>query len=125
MSGRDNIKFTDRLSTAADARRAMLDKFRSRPAADDPEVIARNERRQALADAREARHAEQEAARAVQEAARREMRALEGAQAEARARAEDEQRNREATERAKRDAALVVEQKAARDARYAARKAHK
>ena len=38
---------SERLSTAAAAKRAMLERFRNRPAADDPAVIAREEARRA------------------------------------------------------------------------------
>jgi len=92
--------FGERLSAAADARRAALERFRARPGPDDPAVVARRAARQAVSEAREARAAEREAAREA-EAARR------------------------TAERADRDAALEAERKAARDARYAARKARR
>jgi Family of unknown function (DUF6481) len=44
----------------------MLDKFRARPAADDPAVVAKHEARQLLSEAREVRTAEREAARIAQ-----------------------------------------------------------
>jgi hypothetical protein len=118
MSGYTNKNFSERLSTAADARKAMLDKFRARPAADDPAVVARQVARRLINDAREARMAEKEAARMAREA-------REAAERSARETAEQEQRVREATELAERKAALEAERKAARDARYAARKARK
>jgi Family of unknown function (DUF6481) len=118
MSGYTNKNFSERLSTAAEARKAMLDKFRARPTADDPAVVARQEARQAISDARQARTAEKEAARRAEEA-------REAAERSAREAAEQEQRLREAAELAEREAALETERKAARDARYAARKARK
>ncbi len=59
---------TDRLEAAAKAKQAMLEKFRTRPAADDPEVVARQEARQAISDARAARVAEREAESAAEAA---------------------------------------------------------
>ena len=118
MSGHTNKNFSERLSTAAQAKKAMLDKFRARPAPDDPAVVAKHEARQALSDAREARTAEREAARIAQKA-------RETAERSARETADKEQRVREDAELTQREAALKSERKAARDARYAARKARK
>ncbi len=118
MSGHKDKKFSERLSTAADAKKAMLDKFRARPAADDPAVIARRAARQAISDARQARIAERGAARLAQEV-------REAAERHAHEMAEQERRVHEAAEAAEREAALELERKAARDARYAARKGRK
>src|SRR5215218_3434353 len=101
MSGHKDKKFSERLSTAADAKKALLDKFRARPAADDPAVVARQEARHAISDARDARVAEQEIARAEQQAARLAQDAQEAAEREARETVEQEQRNREAADGAK------------------------
>ncbi|MFD0938910.1 DUF6481 family protein, partial [Methylobacterium trifolii] len=65
---KDN-QLTDRLETAAKAREAMLDRYRSRPPADDPAVIARQAERQAVISAREERSRERETARIASEAA--------------------------------------------------------
>ena len=116
MARHTNKNFSERLSTAADAKRTMLEKFRARPAAEDPAVVARQEARRAISDAREARMAEQEATRKVQDA-------HEAAEREARMMAERERQTLEAAEALEREAALEIERKAARDARYAARKA--
>ena len=118
MARHTNKNFSERLSTAADAKKTMVEKFRARPAADDPAVVARHEARRAISDAREARKAEQETTRRVQDA-------HEAATRVARDMAEQEQRSLEAAEALEREAALEVERKAARDARYAARKARK
>jgi hypothetical protein len=106
--------FDDRLSAAAAAKQAVLERFLARPSPDDPAVIAQQAALKAIADAREARAAERralkeaEAARvAAEEAARRA--AEQAAAAEAKARA----------------ASTEAQRKAARDARYAARKARK
>ena len=107
-----------RRTAAADAKRAMLEQFRARPSLDDPEIARRVAERAAIAQARAEREAAKATARAA-EAARL------AAEAEARAReiaareAEEAARAREAL----RDkSALLAEQKARRDARYAARK---
>jgi Family of unknown function (DUF6481) len=107
-------KFSERLTTAADAKAALLEKFRARPAPDSPEALARQAELQAIADAREARNAERWAARAAEAAKQA---------AEEKARAAEEAA-RAAQEKA-RAAAMAQEQKAARDARYAARRARR
>lgn len=111
MSGFKEPGFADRQKAAARARANILEKFRARPSADDPEVKAREaERAQIAANrnrAREAREAEKA------EQARREAEAAAAAAA---------QIAREKEEEAARQAALEAEQKAKRDARYAARK---
>ena len=53
----------DRLEAAAKARSEMLARFRARPTADDPAVLARQSARRAVVDAREARAAERAAQR--------------------------------------------------------------
>lgn len=108
----------DRLGKAAEARKAMLDRFKDRPAADDPAVIARNAERAALAAAREARLAEREAERSAI-AEREETARVERAARDAAESAQAQVAQAEAVEN------LAAEQKAARDARYAARKARK
>jgi len=59
-------QFTERLSTAASARRAMLEKFQAKRTVedvDDPAVRERRAAQEALRAARETRRAEREAAR--------------------------------------------------------------
>jgi hypothetical protein len=106
--------FDDRLSAAAAAKQALLERFRARPSPDDPAEIARQAALKAVSDARDVRIAERKAAKeaeaarlAAEEAARRVQ--AQAAAAEAKVRA----------------AAAEAERKAARDARYAARKARK
>src|SRR5260221_11745796 len=79
-----NPSFADRLTTAASARKAQIEKFRAQPGADDPVVAQRIAERQALSAAREARAAEREAARQVREAAAPAARLPEQAAKEAR-----------------------------------------
>jgi hypothetical protein len=94
---KDNI-YSERAAASANAKKALLEKFKAKPPPDDPAVLARAAERQAIAEAREQRAAERRAAKEA-EAARR------------------------AAEQAARDLQLKAERQAARDARYAARKA--
>ena len=116
MSIFKEMSVADRLSTAANARQAMLEKFRARPKADDPAVRERMAQQVALARAREtriaARKAEREAARIAHEAELARL-AAEKAAADAAERVAEGDRA----------IAMLAEQKAARDQRYAARKA--
>ncbi len=114
-------KFGERQTDSAEAKRAILAKFQSRPAADDPEVQARAAERKAIADAREARMAErrlEREAEAARQAAEREA----AMAADALRRKEEEAA---AADALRQEALLKLEQKAARDARYAARKARR
>src|SRR4051812_14308524 len=63
MSSNKDQQFTERLSTAASARRAMLEKFQARQTVDDPAARERRAAQEALRATREARRAEREAAR--------------------------------------------------------------
>jgi hypothetical protein len=125
MSRNMGVTLEERLSRAADAKKAMLTRFRAVPGPDDPAVAERRIEREAILKAREIRTAEREAAKKTREA---EMAAQAAREAELAAQAE-----REAAEKAAKaaadqvefDALLAAEQKAARDARYAARKAAK
>jgi hypothetical protein len=106
--------FDDRISAAAAAKQALLERFRARPAADDPAEIARQAALKAIADAREARAAER---RAAKEAELARLAAEEAARKAAADLAAKEAKQRAAADEASR--------KAARDAKYAARKARK
>jgi len=106
------------MSSAAEARKATLQRVLSRPGADDPAVIAQKAERAAIVAAREARSAARDTEkRAVAERARVET--------EARLAQEQKAAAEKAAEDAVQAAALLVAQKAARDVRYAARKARK
>jgi hypothetical protein len=106
-------KYEDRRDAAAEAKKALIERFKARPPADDPAVLARAAERKAIQEAREIRAAERARLKAEDDA----RRALEAAAAE-----EAEKR---AAELAARDEAIRAERKAARDAKYAARKARK
>jgi hypothetical protein len=117
----DKLKtgFADRLKTAAEAKQALLDKMRPKPTQIDP------------------LHAERAGLRAAElEAVREERAAAMAAKKQAAAEAELEIQQAQATaeeaalalkrgERKQRKALSAAEAKAARDAKYAARKARK
>ncbi|WP_269714948.1 DUF6481 family protein [Caulobacter sp. NIBR2454] len=112
-----NVDFSDRLKTAAEAKQALLSKLKPKVAVTDPLF----EQRQALREA-EVERVRQE--RAEQKAAAKQA----AAEAEAAVRQAEEALAEEAlankrAERKERKALTAAEQKAKRDARYAARKA--
>jgi hypothetical protein len=121
MAGYNDKNFNDRREAAEKAKRALLEKFQARPGPDDPTVVARQEERKLIAEAR----AERERLREI---AREEERKLQ-AEREAQRRAEELTRIAEekaaAAAAAAAEAELKAEQKAARDRRYAARKARR
>ncbi|MCP3469938.1 DUF6481 family protein [Bradyrhizobium sp. CCGUVB1N3] len=112
MSGFREPGFADRQKAALEARKNLLNKFKSQPGQDDPGVAARRAEREAIA----AKRAEIKSAREAEKAEHR-RREEEAAAAEAARIA------REAEETSAKLAELEAEQKAKRDARYAARKA--
>ena len=111
----------DRLSAAGQAKQAMLDRFRSRPAATDPAVLERQAAQIATEQARDARAADRKAVRDAEAERQAELRAAQ----EVEAAAQEAALAAQAAEAAVRAADLKVEQKAARDARYAARQARR
>ncbi len=117
---KDNL-FNERQAASANAKKALLEKFKAKPPADDPAVLARAAERRAIAEAREARAAERRAAK--EEEARRLAAEQAARDEEARLRAIEEAAR--AAEQAARDLQRKAEQQAARDARYAARKARR
>jgi hypothetical protein len=108
MNSYKNPSFQDRIGRAAEAKRKALEGLRAKPPLDEQALAERKA-------AREARDAAAEGKRAAKKAA------------------EDDRRSREAAEREARAAAAAAapapkteaELKAARDARYAARKKRK
>src|SRR6185437_11312588 len=120
MRGYKEKSFNDRLEEQAKA--ALLERARAKAPQNDPEFAKRQEERKRIAEEREAREAARAGAKAAALRAEEERRA-----AEATARLEAERLAVEEREKAKREEAdklvrLLEEQKAARDARYAARK---
>ena len=123
MSSFKSPDLQERQKTAAAAKAAMLEKHRA--ASKDPELAKRLAARQAISEARAVRVSERRAAKQVRdvEEARQAAHAAELAvQAEREAEKVEAAKVAEQVERA---AVLEIEQKAARDARYAARKAEK
>jgi len=121
--------FTERRNAAVEAKKALLERFKSRPSEDDPEVIARKQEREAILAARAIREKEKEKLRqeklareAAERAERERLAEIARKEAEERARIEAEAREAEEKERLSRYLAEEAEKKARRDARYAARK---
>ena len=121
----NNPDFRERQAASAKAKAALLEKFRAAPGPDDPERRARDEARVKIVEARDARAAEREAARIARERALAEEAAREAERRAAEERAAAEAAERAACLKAEEEARIATEQKAARDARYAARKAAK
>ena len=111
MNGFKEPGFADRQKAALRAKQKLLDKFRAQPKPDDPEVLQRRAEREAIV-------ANREQARLAREAVKAEQRRRE----EETAAAETARIAREEEKAAAHQAALEAEQKAKRDARYAARK---
>ncbi len=112
-----------RKDTAAAAKKALLRKFQA--AAEDPKITQRQAERVAINEARIVRRAEREAAQLKSETELAEELAR-AAKREAQALLETEKAVALlAAEQTEREAAVAAEKKAARDARYAARKAAK
>jgi Family of unknown function (DUF6481) len=116
-----NASFSDRLNAAAAAKKAALERFHTRPGPDDPAVREQQAARKAISDAREVRVAERQAAREAEAA----HQAVEQAAKAAEQAAREAEERRLTAETAARAVALEAERKAARDARYAARKARR
>jgi hypothetical protein len=111
MSGFKEPSFADRQKAAQEARKSILEKFRAKPGLDDPAVIQRQAEREAQA-------AERAKAKQLRDSAKAEKK-IRDAEAAEQATA---QLAREKEEAAAKEVALEAERKAARDARYAARK---
>ena len=106
--------FGSRIANAAKAREAVLARIRAQPGPGDPEFEKLKAERQASTKAREARLAEKQAAK-------EEKLAQEVAEREAQLQVKEDEERRIADEAV----ALLASQKAARDAKYAARKVRK
>ncbi len=120
-----NPTFADRKQSAAEAKKKLLEKFKTAPKLDDPELAAKRAEREAIAKAREARRLERERVkeetkvRKAAELAAKAEAALAAEQAEIAAREAEEKLELE------RHIAEEAAKKAERDARYAARKKRK
>lgn len=121
MSAHKPDNFNDRLTSAAKAKTALLEKFRAKPGPDDPAFLERQATQTAVNAAREARIQERKAARVAEEV----RLAAEKAALAAEQKARDVEEAARKAEGSARSIALAAQQKAARDARYAARAARK
>ncbi|HXT09558.1 MAG TPA: DUF6481 family protein [Roseiarcus sp.] len=127
MSFLNSHKFQDRQEAAAKARKAMAEKFLSRPKYDpnDPAVLAREAERRRILEARTEREKERAKRKAEQEAADAARKVAEEAARQEQLRLEEVARQEaESAQRAELDR-VEFEKKLERDARYAARKERK
>ena len=67
MKNPNDRSFTDRQSNSANAKKALLERFKARPGPDDPVMQQRRAEREAIAAARAEREAEKAAIRAEEE----------------------------------------------------------
>ncbi len=116
-----NATFDERRNAAEAAKKAKLEKFRALTAQINEGAAERGATRQAIVAARDVRAAEREAAQLVNKARAAEDQAAR----EIVLKAEQAERDAKVTEQAECEFASAAERKAARDARYAARKARK
>jgi hypothetical protein len=122
MRGYKEKGFNDRLQEQAKARAALLERARAANPVNDPDFARRQAERKRIAEEREEREKTRVEAKAAAIRAEEERKAAEQAahlEAERLAVEEAERKKREETDKL---AQLLTEQKAARDARYAARK---
>ncbi len=109
----------ERRNASMAAKQALLEKFKTAPSVKDPNIQQRLAERQAIAEARAIRMAERQRIREAELARQAAFKAAE----EAARRASEEEAARRAAELAAREEQIRAEKKAARDARYASRKA--
>jgi hypothetical protein len=120
---RKEPSFAERLQTAAKAKQAQLEKIRAMALANAAHSTERQAVQMQTAEARQNRMAERKYAKRVDAEQRTAQRAVENA-TKARAMAEEKaRRDAERLAQVEADAALKKDQKAARDSKYAARKA--
>jgi hypothetical protein len=135
-SGPKGATVQERLDRAAEAKKALLERFKKQPGPGDKEYEERQAELNAIAEARRQREDARDRQKAAEEAARVEAARLKALdEAETRRKQAEEEARKAAEEAAimaqlkaeeeEKHAALLAEQKAARDARYAARKAAK
>ena len=125
MRGFKEPSLADRREMAAKARQAALEKARAKLASNAPGFADRQAERRAVSEARDKRAAERKLAKAAAAERDEEQRKIEQAERAAAAKAAKEAEAAAAIEAVARAAAAKIESKAARDARYAARKLRK
>jgi Family of unknown function (DUF6481) len=119
MNEPHNTSFSDRLKVAAEAKKAMLAKFKPKPAVTDPHFEERAAMRAAEIEKVRLERAEAKAA------AKQALADAEEARRQADAEREAAELEAKRGQRKERKALTKAEAKAARDARYAARKARR
>jgi len=115
--------FAERLQTAAKAKQVQLEKIRAATLASDAQSTERQAARVETAEARRIRAAENKNANRVTAELRAAQRAAEKAKQAQAAAEEKARKDAERAAQAEADAALKRDQTAARDSKYAARKA--
>ena len=117
--------FPDRMADAAKAKRALLERARENRPAQTPQSAERQAARLAAEVARKARKAERNAISKAEKALKAEKKAAEDAARALAKKVELEAREAEALEQAALEVARQAKLKAARDLKYAARKARR
>ncbi len=123
MNNMPGRTFQDRQQASQDAKSRMLERFKTRPAEDDPAVARQRAERLAIVEARKAREAEREAIRqaekaeaerkaAIEKAAREEAERIEAAAREAERIAEAARIAAEAPRKSLMDAVQYMKQRA-------------
>ncbi len=115
--------FAERLGTAVKAKRTQLEKIRAATLSNDTQAAERQSARVETAEARSIRAAETKASKRAAADQRNAQRAAEKLERDRVAAEEKQRKDAERVAQGKAAAALKLEQKAARDSRYAARKA--
>jgi hypothetical protein len=115
--------FAERLQTAAKAKQAQLEKIRATALANDAQSAERQAARVEVAEARRIRTAEHKDSKRVTAELRATQRAAEEARQADAVTEEKARKDAERVAQVEADAALKKDQKAARDSKYAARKA--
>ena len=121
MPGFKDDDIAERREGSARAKKAMLERFRARQAASQPASTERHAERLAVFEAREGRKVAKQA-KNERQAVERQAREQEAAQL---AKAQEETKAAEKRRKADQAVKSAVDQKAACDARYAARKARR
>jgi hypothetical protein len=127
MSFLNSHKFQDRQEAAAKARKAMSEKFLSRPKYDpnDPAVLAREAERRKVLESRVEREKERALRKIEEEAAEAARKIVEEASRQEQLKLQEAARQQEETVRHAEVERVEFEKKLERDARYAARKERK
>ncbi len=120
MKNPNDRHFTDRQANSANAKKALLERFKKRPGPDDPVMVQRRAEREAIAAARAERDAKKEAERleleriaAIERAAREEAERLAEIEREVQRKAEQAKRDAERPRRVLLEAVQYMEMRVA------------